>query len=218
MKGATCSVDDLVCALREALPKDDAPWAAELLSAPLPAGFFWDALDGQGFSLAMRAARLGAVKCLRVFLEAGASPDVRGFGGASAVHCATGPCLLALLGAGANVDARDDQERSPLSIAAETGRVDDLLALVQAGARVVLPDANGWTPAHWAARRGQVKCLEALAASGAWMAAPEEDGRRPLDLAHGEALAFLAALQEREELREQALPQSEPSERKTVRI
>ena len=84
--------------------------------------------------------------------------------------------IRVLVDAGANVDARDDDQCTPLHLAAmENGRMaawrnpsaDVIRALVEAGADLEACDDDQWTPLHMAAgyNQGAVKVLIELGAS-----------------------------------------------------
>lgn len=67
----------------------------------------------------------------------------------------------ALLDAGADVHAVDDQGYTPLHYAAEAGWGDVIRLLLQRGARLA-PAAKGWTPLHVACRRQRPEAVRLL--------------------------------------------------------
>jgi len=69
---------------------------------------------------------------------------------------------------GADIDARDDEDRStPLALAARQGRLDMVKFLLARGAKPDLPDDPPWaTPLAWATRRGHQDIVRLLAQTG----------------------------------------------------
>ena len=103
-----------------------------------------------------------------------------------------------LVGAGADPDARDDWDATPLHIAAKCGRVGALRALLAAAADAGAVDRCRWTPLHEAARQGSAAAVAALIEAGADRGAKEASkGDTPLDLARSFRHAEAAALLER---------------------
>lgn len=95
-----------------------------------------------------------------------------------------------LLAYGADVNARDDYGRTPLSIASRRDRLGVVRTLLAGGADVNAPDSRaepphnaGMTPLHWAAARGYKGVLELLLASKAAVDARDHQGFTPLHTA-----------------------------------
>ncbi len=106
-------------------------------------------------------------------LAAGANVNARNEYGHTPLHAAqTAEIAKMLLAAGANIHARTtditDQRnnRTPLHIASEMGRVDVVKVLLAAGADVRAQNKGGDTPLHFAAARGRVEAVKALLAGG----------------------------------------------------
>ena len=93
--------------------------------------------------------------------------------------------LLALLQAGAAVDARDKDGTTPLHLSAIMGQKDALLALLQAVAAVDARDKDGKTPLHLSAFNGHKDALLALLQAGAAVDAKDNEGSTALDIAKG---------------------------------
>ena len=91
----------------------------------------------------------------------------------------------ALLAAGADVNARSDNDFSVLPIhSAVAGGHDEVVAvLVDAGADVNARQRHGWTPLHGAAQNGTLASVETLLAAGADGAARNDDGVDALEIA-----------------------------------
>ncbi|EDY20918.1 ErfK/YbiS/YcfS/YnhG family protein [Chthoniobacter flavus Ellin428] len=102
------------------------------------------------------------------------------------------PLVRLFLTAGADVDARGDDRRTPL-IAAALGRNWDLVArLLKAGANPRLADEHGLTPLMAAAIGGNVPTIHRLLAAGAPLNAMDSKGR--LALGYAVALRQSAAV------------------------
>ena len=96
-----------------------------------------------------------AVRLVAGLLQAGADPDVRADGGHTPLHYAarlkSEALITTLLAAFPDVNARDEDERVPLHVAAESAEdAAAVEALLQAGAEVDARDSNGETPLHLA--------------------------------------------------------------------
>jgi ankyrin repeat protein len=102
------------------------------------------------------------------------------FGGRDAA-----PTARVLLGAGADVNARSQNDFSVLPIhSAVAGAHDDVVAvLIEAGADVNARQSGGYAPLHGAAQNGATATTERLVAAGADPTARTDDGRTPADLA-----------------------------------
>lgn len=73
------------------------------------------------------------------------------------------PSLRAMLAKGANLDTKDEDERTPLHWAASVGAVDVVAFLVdEAHVRVNVQDDAGWTPLMSATSAGHVSVVSLL--------------------------------------------------------
>ena len=97
------------------------------------------------------AAERGDFAALRRALASGVSPNVLGQYGQTLLHCvcvypsnaeARLDCLHILLEAGANVNALDEDEKTPLHYAAECSHANVVAALIKAGADVNRVDTD----------------------------------------------------------------------------
>lgn len=113
----------------------------------------------------------GDPELLRVFLQAGANPNVQDDegGGCTLLHCLTGfpdtqPSIEVLLEFQANINARDGFFGfTPLTWAVVHRRLDMVQFLVARGAAIELPDDQAWTtPQFWARHLEEPAILQAL--------------------------------------------------------
>ena len=81
------------------------------------------------------------------------------------------------------VSSKDNQYRTPLHYAADSGQKAVAELLLANGADVNAKDKNGWTPLHWAAERGHKNVAQLLLASKADVNAKNSTGATPLHFA-----------------------------------
>ncbi|EFX00151.1 nacht domain containing protein [Grosmannia clavigera kw1407] len=81
----------------------------------------------------------------------------------------------------------NDRGRTPLSWAAEYGRIKVAKLLLSHGSDPGLPDNDGRTPMIWAAKRGHANCVDVLLRNGAEVGKGDKDNRTSLSHAaeHG---------------------------------
>jgi hypothetical protein len=93
--------------------------------------------------------------------------------------------VSALLAAGADPDARDDEGRPALLLAAASGQpgAGALRALLRGGADPEAATASGWTPLHAAAAVGDREAVGVLLAAGVDPDRPSRSRGTPLDVA-----------------------------------
>ncbi|KAK4206585.1 hypothetical protein QBC37DRAFT_356693 [Rhypophila decipiens] len=85
-----------------------------------------------------------------------------------------------LLEAGAEVDAKDNDGRTPLHWASEQDHSTVVQQLLEAGAEVDAKDNDGRTPLHWASAKGHGTVVQQLLEAGAEVDAKKNDGWTPL--------------------------------------
>jgi len=90
-----------------------------------------------------------------------------------------------LIGAGAAVEATDEDGWTPLHRAARYGHRETVAALIVGGAVVGATDEDGWTPLHRAAHSGNMDTVATLIGAGAAVGATTKDGKTPLHSAVG---------------------------------
>lgn len=87
---------------------------------------------------------------------------------------------LHLIAAGADLDAIDNANRTPLHLAVERNNAEICVALLKAGANPRMRDRTGWTPLHHAAARDRLEVARALLDGGADLTTLSEGGGTPL--------------------------------------
>ena len=88
-----------------------------------------------------------------------------------------------LLDRGANVNACDDEDWTPLHFAAHNGRLEFARMLLEHGAAINAPDDKGRTPLHRASKNCHVEVVLLLLKYGADLNACDDYGRTPSALA-----------------------------------
>ncbi len=100
-----------------------------------------------------------------------------------------------LLANGADPDARNTADQSPLLYAAYMNFVEIVELLIDAGAPIYYWDARQYTPLHFAARQGGTETVKLLVEKGAVVDEPGQMERTPLHFAalngHTEIVVFL---------------------------
>jgi len=89
-----------------------------------------------------------------------------------------------LLHCGADVNARDDDDWTPLYMAAKNGRLDFVQMLLEHGAAInAVTTDDGETPLHGASRLGHVDIVRLLLEHGADANISDSGGQTPSDVA-----------------------------------
>jgi ankyrin repeat protein/L-ascorbate metabolism protein UlaG (beta-lactamase superfamily) len=152
-------------------------------------GAYLDQRSTQGFSPLHYMAYRGQTQAVRYLLEHGANHEalVNGIGN-SVLHMAcegdSVGTIVALLDAGARMEARNTWGATPLCWAATQWREDAARCLLERGADVNAAMDDGHTALYVAARNGQPAIGEALLDAGADPKVSDRDTRRtPLHLA-----------------------------------
>jgi ankyrin repeat protein len=164
-----------------------------------------------------RAATMGHVAIVRALLEAGADPKTEGQCGRTPVldlvhdygrnpMSSTGgvpECLRMLIDAGAEIDARDNDGRTALQVAAAAGH-EDLAAILRAAGASTVGVAEA--ELRWAAGEGDLARVRDLIAAGADVNAPGPHGHTALMAAanKGHAEVVRALLEARADPRAEA--------------
>jgi ankyrin repeat protein len=117
-----------------------------------------DACDTEGRTCTFEAVVSNNVDALRCFIAAGANVDIPDDEGDTPLHLTvytvyTGYCAFELLGAGADVHARNRAGQSACFVAAKQGPVLAMRAMLAFGADFDAPDNSGVTPRQLASRR-----------------------------------------------------------------
>ncbi|XP_023246750.1 transient receptor potential channel pyrexia-like [Copidosoma floridanum] len=133
------------------------------------------------------------VSCVRILLEAGASPNNPQVYTETPLHVAASlglaECIELLLKYGADVRVQFGNERStPLHLAAEEGNLECTRLLLQAGAIPDVTNSRGQTALHLAALSQSAETLDILIGAGANVNAGDDNGRSPLHTAVAKAV------------------------------
>jgi hypothetical protein len=102
--------------------------------------------------------------------------------------------IAALLGSGADPNARDARGRPALVLAAASGRAEAVTALLRGGANPSTADRSGWSALHQAAESGAVEVARALLVAGAEADLRDRARGTPLDVAEQGGSADVARL------------------------
>jgi ankyrin repeat protein len=88
--------------------------------------------------------------------------------------------VRSLIEEGADVNARDEDDFTPLHVAAEYGHTDVAALLIEWGADVNAQDDMGWTPLHKAAIWSRTEAAAVLLERGADVNVRDDEGCTPL--------------------------------------
>eukprot|EP01133_Synstelium_polycarpum_P011503 gene11503-13419_t len=102
--------------------------------------------------------------------------------------------VQALIGRGANLEARDKWGETPLHKCVYTNQLRALELLVSMGARMTAVNHEAETPLHIAVRKSSGECSTTLVAKGAPLNAPNKYGEAPLHYAASAGAIELAML------------------------
>lgn len=137
--------------------------------------------------LAAEGGTFEHVQCMDLLCAKGAGVDCKTASGLTplqvAVSCGNKETTNKLVSMGANVNVRDDENRTLLHLASDAGNVDVInYLIVDKKLNVNENDKNGMTPLHWAARAEKVEVINALLGYGADHQAKDREGRMALDI------------------------------------
>eukprot|EP00042_Codosiga_hollandica_P056076 m.799955 g.799955 ORF g.799955 m.799955 type:complete len:687 (-) comp59265_c3_seq6:192-2252(-) len=158
-----------------------------------------DAVDDDGITALMDAARPGHVECATALLSAGADPILSDKGGQTALHLAvhSGSSGMVQLILGANqalINMQTKRGISALMAAAACNDPVNVQFLLDQGADGSLLDCDGQQALHFAAKRSRLECVKALLASSAFdINVQDSNGETPLMAAARGARALESA-------------------------
>jgi ankyrin repeat protein len=121
---------------------------------------------------AMHAASMGGKSgIIKILAEYGARVDLPGESHMTPLHYVTlhsdsTECVELLITMGASVDARMDNDKTPLHTAAQKENMDIVRVLLEKGADPNALDGNGNTPLMFAAKNGNYECLKMILKAG----------------------------------------------------
>lgn len=109
----------------------------------LAAGFDITAKNEYGQSALHVAAQNSDAAMCRLLLANGAKVNERTLAGESPLHCSDGQqIIMTLIEAGAEIEARDGEGKTPLHIAARAGRTEEIVMLLYYGADMQTHDGD----------------------------------------------------------------------------
>lgn len=173
-------LDPRAAAFISAVRTGSAKDVAKLLAAN-PA--LVNAADQNGSTALHHAAGFGSLDTLRLLLDKGADANARNRRKSNPLHWAIPDeaKVRALLAAGASVDAKQADGRTPLYIAASAYSADPIVRLLlEKGANPNAATSNGQTPLMAAAGRGDVEAMRMLLDRGAAIAIQNGAGANAL--------------------------------------
>ena len=150
-----------------------------------------------------QAVENGDIELVRAFMSAGTNPNATYDSGTSLLHIAAGgrmpshaDIVWELLDSGADFEAINNNDFTPLGLAAAAGAVDSIRALISAGADIEGRCFNDYTPLHLAAAAGEANSILALIALWADIEARNITWGTPLHLAasNGKVNSILALI------------------------
>jgi len=106
-------------------------------------------------------------------------------------------CARVLVARGADANAKDVMQRSPLLVACETQAFGSAhLLIAEAGASLSVSDENGMGPSHWLAKHGSAELLALALKHGSRVDAVNSSQQTPLHIAimHGQLACALVLL------------------------
>ena len=107
----------------------------EVIESLLTAGAVLNAQDTEGCTPLHAALYWDRCKAIEVLLSRGADPQIQDLEGKTALFSVKSKgAVILLLKAGAQLEAKDSQQRTPLQEAVEHNRLEPLIALLNAGA------------------------------------------------------------------------------------
>lgn len=142
------------------------------------------AFDGVSF---VKNAELGDVETVKLFLNAGMDPNIKGENGRTPLHAAANfgkkDITEMLIAHKADVNARNDKGTTPLFLAVYNGHKDLIELLISKGAKVNINANDGVSPLMMAVDRGDWKVAELLINNGSEVNEKKLDGSTILHLA-----------------------------------
>ncbi|CAM9103917.1 unnamed protein product [Ectocarpus sp. 13 AM-2016] len=157
----------------------------------LDAGANPDAVDADGNTPLLTAAKTGAAVLCQILLARGADPRARNNSGSNALLLAVdgdnpaenSACVQVLLDAGSDPHETGPDGTVALHVSAEKGRTEVLWSLLQHGAHVDVADVSGLTPLAYAVSNDHADATGFLCDYGADLDLADAAGRTALHVA-----------------------------------
>lgn len=178
----------------------------EVVAFLLESGANVNAVDAKGLTPLHGAVVRVRSNVVEALLAAGADPNAKTKSGDTPLHKAFAHSLhtngaatssikgnpvseerraiaARLLDAGADINARDDGQRTPLHLAAMNASAGSIELLLERGAELEATDGYANTPLHLAARADNHDAIDLLIKKGANLTAVNDEGNTPLHVA-----------------------------------
>ena len=140
-----------------------------------------------------------SVPAIKFFLSQGIDVNATSMDWNTALHLAAdrlenGEVIRTLVAAGANIEARDDEGKTPIHIATAQCYDENLRVLIELGANIEARDKEGLSPLMIAAGETFRQQMKVLLAAGANVHARDHRGRTPLMIAAAESSGAVVEL------------------------
>jgi ankyrin repeat protein len=140
--------------------------------------------DDHGNTPLYYASKHGHLNIVQELLEHNAPVNERNQYSITALHvCSTAEIARLLIQYGAEIEAREAEDNTPLHYASSTGSADVVQEIINNGADINAKDDAAQTPLHQACQNGHLNVVQALIRNGALLNEPDYRDDTPLHYA-----------------------------------